>query len=236
MSVSREDAAATLRDLTRAEARSSALYGYQTSMPYLIMWGVLAIAGYTLERLFPQPWFIVWGAVDAIGFGVCLSPRLDRALAWRVFATTALVFLVCYAIGYRVAAAYPHYGNVAFWLATAIGIGASVLIARTSGRAVPGGWRMWMIFAAVWLSYAAVFSMMAPLPHRAAEAAAPLLLATVFVLWGIVAERARYAAAGLGIGALTLVVYFTIHAQFALWIAAVLCGSLVLAGLWMRRV
>ena len=75
MSVSREDAATTLQDLARAQARSSELYGYQASTPYWIMWGLLAIAGYALEQRFPMQWFVVWGAVDSIGFSPPVSPR-----------------------------------------------------------------------------------------------------------------------------------------------------------------
>jgi len=240
MSVSPEDAAKTLRDVERAQARSSILYRYQMSTPYWIMWGILLIAGYTLEQLFPMQWFVVWGVVDSIGFSIGLSgyfsPRSGRAeIAWRPLTLTAVVFLVCYAIGYRAAGLYPRYANVVFWGTTALGIGASLVIARIAGRAVPGGWRMWAIFAAVWLSYTGLFARLSPLPERAAEASAPLILATVFVLWGINAG-ARYVVVGLVIAALTLAVYFTIHEHFALWIAAVLCGSLVLAGLWMRRV
>jgi len=240
MSVSPEDAARTLRDVERAQARSSILYRYQASTPYWIMWGILLIAGYTLEQLFPAQWFVVWGGVDSIGFSVGfsgrLAPRSGRAaFAWGRLAMTAAVFLVCYAIGYRTAGLHPRYANVAFWVATALGIGASLVIARIAGRAVGGGGRMWAIFAAVSLFYAGLFALRSPLPERAADASAPLLLATVFMLWGIYAG-ARYVVAGLVIAALTLVVYFTIHEHFALWIAAVLCGSLVLAGLWMRRV
>jgi len=237
MSVSREDAATTLQDLARAQARSSELHGYQASTPYWIMWGLLAIAGYALEQRFPMQWFVVWGAVDSIGLAACLAPRVGRtAFTWRGFAKTALLFLVCYAIGYWAAGLDPRHANVAFWLATTLGIGASIVVAHASGRTVAFGWRMWAIFVAVSLSYAALFALMSPIPERVAWASAPLLLATVFVLWGIYAGRARYAVAGVGIAVLTLVVSFTIHEHVTLWIAAVLCGSLLLAGVWMRRV
>ncbi len=237
MSVSREEAATTLQDLSRAQARSSALYGYQATTPYWIMWGILAIAGYALEQLFPMQWFVVWGAVDSIGFAACLAPRVGRtAFTWRDFATTALLFLVCYAIGYRAAGLDPRHANAAFWLATTVGIGASIAITRASGRAVAGGWQIWAIFAAVALSYAGLFALMARVPERVAWASAPLLLATVFVLWGVYAGRGRYAAAGVGTAMLTLAVSFTVHDHVALWIAAVLCGSLLLVGVWMRRV
>ena len=54
MSVSAEDAARTLREAERMEARSATLHRYQASTPYFIMWGLITIAAYALTRSLPM--------------------------------------------------------------------------------------------------------------------------------------------------------------------------------------
>ena len=237
MSVSAEDAARTLREAERMEARSATLHRYQASTPYFIMWGLITIAAYALTRSLPLRWFLVWGVANSIGFSASFVWGFNRsAFPWRPFAARALVVLACYAAGYLAAALHPRYADALFWSSTALAIGANLLVSRASGRAACGGaGRVWTIFAVTALFYAALLALMSPVRGRSAEAAAPVVIAMVFVLWGLSAGT-RYVVAGLALAALTLAGYFTIRGDIGLWTAAILGGSLVLAGIWMRRV
>jgi hypothetical protein len=67
MSLSQEQAAAALQEITRAEKRSATLYAYQRSAGYLYMWGVIWVLGYGATFISPQHSGLVWGALVCVG-------------------------------------------------------------------------------------------------------------------------------------------------------------------------
>jgi len=68
MPLSPDQAADTLRDIARAERRSFSAYGYQSAAPYLILWGIIWIIGYSAADIRPVYAGDTWLALLVIGF------------------------------------------------------------------------------------------------------------------------------------------------------------------------
>jgi hypothetical protein len=110
MSVSRQDAAAALRDIEDTQARSETLREYQHAAPYFIIWGILWAVGYGLSDVFPRHANAVWAVLVPIGlvagFFVSRGRKPANALrygasALAVFAFMAATFLVMAPVGGR---------------------------------------------------------------------------------------------------------------------------------------
>ena len=73
--------------------------------------------------------------------------------------------------------------------------------------------------------------------HTTAQLGAfpPLLMAMAYTLVGIW-RGARWAVAGIFLGLGTIAGFMLFPAHFMLWMAAICGGTLVLTGLWLRRV
>jgi hypothetical protein len=81
----------------------------------------------------------------------------------------------------------------------------------------------------------ATSAIMQPQDPRQMAAFVPLVVAVCYVVLGLGAGS-RITLAGVALGALTLVGYFAFPSIFMLWMAVVAGGTLVLSGLWLRRV
>ncbi len=98
MSLSSEEAAASLSQVQEASRRSSQLYFYHRSSPHLIMWGIIWIIGYGGTGLLPQYSDPLWGGLILAGCigGVVLgrSRKVDDKAgpyAWRMAALWAII-------------------------------------------------------------------------------------------------------------------------------------------------
>jgi len=67
MSISSEQAAQALREVEQTQELSSKLYGYQIAAPYLILWGVIWLVGFSVNDFFPNYINTVWIPLDIIG-------------------------------------------------------------------------------------------------------------------------------------------------------------------------
>ena len=68
MNISRDDAAAALRNVERAQARSLEIRGYRIASPYLFLWGAIWAVGYFLTGMVAEgDIWKVWAAADLIG-------------------------------------------------------------------------------------------------------------------------------------------------------------------------
>lgn len=179
MTLSPHDAAAALRDIDAAQARSAALREYQRAAPHFIIWGILWAVGYGLSDLFPAEVNAIWAVIVPIG------------------------------------------------------IVAGVVAMRGSRGA--SGWRYAVAMVAILAFFAASAFVLAPVSGRQVAALIPLFVALMYVLRGIWAG-ARYIVAGIAVAVLTLAGFFLLREHFALWMAAVGGGALILGGLWLRRV
>jgi hypothetical protein len=102
MTLSREDAAAALRDIKLAEARSATLDDYQRAAPHFLIWGVLWIVGYSLSNFYPRHMGAVWAVIVPIGIAAGFAAmRAGRSgLGWRFGAAVAAVFAFFFAVAF----------------------------------------------------------------------------------------------------------------------------------------
>ncbi|HEY5048040.1 MAG TPA: hypothetical protein VII49_08490 [Rhizomicrobium sp.] len=146
MPMTTNEAAETLRDITRTERRSASAYGYGEASPHLILWGLVWAVGYTFAWLRPQ-WNWTWLALAVLGslgsFWIGARARAGKRAGydWRFGATFAAVFLFIAAL---FAVMPPHTNNQAgafFPILVALGYALVGIWAR--------GWRMTLLGAAV---------------------------------------------------------------------------------------
>ena len=181
MSLSREEAAQTLRDVTSTERHSADLARYRHSAPFFYWWGFYWLSAYSATALWPwRAWFI-----------------------WTI--------------------------------AAVIGIAGHIVIAQRVGRG-KGDWRWGVGFAILFGFAAGTIAMMQlslPLGLRLG-AFTPLLAGTVYAMAGLLFGL-RIMITGLFVMAATLVGVFLLPHVFALWMAGVGGGALILTGFWLQR-
>ena len=68
MSISRDEAAESLRNIEQAQSRSFTAYGYQSAAPFLFIWGVVWMVGYTSNDLLPLYAGRIWPALLLLAF------------------------------------------------------------------------------------------------------------------------------------------------------------------------
>jgi hypothetical protein len=116
MSLSSEEAAASLTQVEEARRKSSQLYFYHRSSPHLIMWGIIWIIGYGGTGLFRQYADPLWGGLILIGCvgGILLgrnrTPDGSKAgpYAWRMGGLWAIILFFVFA---TYAIMEPHYAR-----------------------------------------------------------------------------------------------------------------------------
>jgi hypothetical protein len=121
MTVDRDDAAASLREIASVERRTREALVYAASSSILIMWGVLVTIGYALNHLYPRQAGTTWLVINIFGLGVCVFARLVVGRAnpqsvWDRRITYALLVLVAYGVVWSILLA-PFGGREmgAFW-------------------------------------------------------------------------------------------------------------------------
>lgn len=101
MTLSPNEAADALRDISSTERRSFSAYGYKSAAPFLILWGLLWMVGYGGTDLWPVQSGNLWLAVVVVGsvistiLGMRMKPKAARRIDWRFFGTwvSALGFI-----------------------------------------------------------------------------------------------------------------------------------------------
>ena len=178
--------------------------------------------------------------------------RSQRFFAYREASPHLMLWGVLWAVGYGATAVMPRHGT-AIWIAIlAIGIAAGFLIglraavqrdARADAPADPTrrravAWLRWR-FGGIWLIgfafIAAAVAVMWPCSPRQVGAFIPLVVAAAYAILGLWCG-VRFVLVGAVLAMLTLGGFFLLPTQFALWMAAVGGGALVLGGSWLRQV
>lgn len=156
-----------------------------------------------------SPYLLLWGAIWIVGFSVT-----DLSL---------------------------RYAGETWQALDAIGaIGTALLAARNCQQRIStaswrGIWRpLTMVALGVMFVYGAL-TLLHPRTLNAGLAFAGLLSGTVYAGVGVFLG-ARWLVTGLAMLALTFIGYVALPAHFALWMAWLGGGGLMLAGLWLRRV
>ncbi len=155
-------------------------------------------------------YLILWGVIWVLAYGAQdFAPRRISQWAWPVLGT--LGWLVSVALGWQ----------------RKMSSGAGN--ARASLR--------WFLAFLAYAGFAVgVGAIMQPKTDAQVGAFVPMIVALTYGLVGIFFDAMRLTIAGVMIAALTLGGYFYLPSHFMLWMAFVGGGSLILAGLWMRKV
>jgi hypothetical protein len=164
-----------------------------------------------------SPGFILWGLVWVAGYSgthLLLQQEAGFGINWLWSGLTLIGVAGSWIIGHRQRRA-QHPGQSA------------------EGRAI--GLRWLMTIAAFWLFVIATFTVMRPVNPAATGAFVPLLVALSYAIFGIW-RGLRFLFAGIAVAALTLFGFFYLPGIYLLWMAFVGGGSLILAGLWLRKV
>lgn len=164
-----------------------------------------------------SPQFILWGLLWMVGYtGSYLLPNYGfvQGINWLWFGLCLIGVISSSILGRR---RYRHL--------------APEVIAK--GKAIGLRWGMTMLVFYVFLF--AVFMVMRPRNPLVSGAFIPLLIAAIYSVMGIW-RGLRFLFAGIALAALTLGGWFYLYPYFLLWMAAVGGGSLVLVGLWLRKV
>ncbi|HET7585180.1 MAG TPA: hypothetical protein VFK13_09735 [Gemmatimonadaceae bacterium] len=99
MSLSSNEAAATLRDIESTQRRSANAFGYRMAAPHLILWGIIWALGYGVTAVHRE-WSILWIALTIMGvvastwIGVRTSHTARGHVDPRPLATVAAVALL----------------------------------------------------------------------------------------------------------------------------------------------
>src|SRR5438105_3050205 len=114
MSLSQDQAAESLKEINRTIRRSALAYSYARTSPYLIMWGLIWMAGYGLSDLFPRAGSWHWTALTLGGLlgGIFIGRRQAASGDVPVRPGTGLqVFVTFLAIGLFITATYAIFGH-----------------------------------------------------------------------------------------------------------------------------
>ena len=162
MAISREDAAAALREIDRAVDRSNDLRGYHIAGPVLMVWGIVWLLGYGgMGLLAPSRWGALWLLLDLLGLigtiAMLRRVRTTNARRWRPL-LIALAIVIFIAATYWVFRPLPRDGIVvfpalvcglaymitgAFRLTRFVWIGGAILVASLIGFCF---FRPWLCF------------------------------------------------------------------------------------------
>jgi hypothetical protein len=152
-------------------------------------------------------------------------------------------------VGYTGSHLLPNYGFQGhinwlwFALCTLGAIGSAVIGRRQARHLDPAqraaerakGFRIGMSAFAAWWFVAALFMVMRPVHPVAVGAIVPLIVALAYSIFGIW-RGPRFLYIGVTLAALTLGGFLYLREFFLLWMAFVGGGSLILVGLWLKKV
>lgn len=140
---------------------------------------------------------------------------------------------VIWITGYGTSAVAPARSGAMWAILTLVGtLGDFVLSPRKPSGC---GRRFSAIALTILAFFAATFALLGPISARQVGAFIPLVLAAIYVVLGLW-MGARLVFAGLVVGSLTVAGYFLLPNLFFAWMAAVGGGSLLVIGLWLRKV
>ena len=191
-------------------------------------------------------------AAGALRDMAAVETRSRRVYGYREASPHLILWGVWWAVGYGLTEPWPQRA-LAIWIAIiAIGLSADFAISLSSASRrdaqadrvadptrLPEVARLSWIFPGSVLTafafIAATLTVMAPVTGRQISAFIPLVVAASYAVVGLW-QGLRFIVAGMVIAGLTLGGFFLVPAHFALWMAGVGGGALILAGCWFRGV
>jgi len=169
------------------------------------------------EYVYSSPQFILWGLIWMVGYtGSYLLPNygFSHGINWLWFGLVVIGIFGSHVLGRR---RIRHLAPEA--------------VAKGKAISIRWGMTMFVFYAFI----IAVFAVIRPRNPMVSGAFIPLLIAAIYSVWGIW-QGLRFLYAGIALAVLTLGGWFYLYPYFLPWMAAVGGGSLVLIGLWLRKV
>ena len=166
--------------------------------------------------------------------------RRNSAKAYRYQRFSPHLFLwgAIWIIGYTISYFRPSASLI--WMAlVVIGLAASFWMGAQGAGAHAGasqGWKYGATALAIFLFITALFAILPPKSPEQLGAFFPILVALLYALVGIWMGGIRIILLAVALGALTVGGYFWLPQYFALWMAGVGGGALILGGFWLRRI
>ena len=192
-------------------------------------------------------------AADALRDMAAIETRSRRVYGYREASPHLILWGILWWAGYGLSEPWPHRA-LAIWIPiVVIGLAATFAISLSNARrrdahvdrvADPKRrpevarvrWGFLGMVLTAFAFIAATLAVMAPVTSRQVGAFIPLVVAASYAVVGLW-QGLRFIVAGVVIAGLTLGGFFLLPpADFALWMAGVGGGALILAGCWFRRV
>lgn len=161
--------------------------------------------------------------------------KSGEAYGYQRGAPHLIVWGVVWAIGYGLTYFKPGW-QLTWPVLSIAGAVASFWIGSRMRSDVTTGWRYLATLVAIIIFIAALFSVLPPQNGSQVGAFFPLLVSLFYAIVGIWAGGRRLIVLSALIVVLTLIGFFYLPQYFALWMAVVGGGGLVVGGLWLRSV
>jgi hypothetical protein len=161
--------------------------------------------------------------------------RSSNAYGYGKASPHLILWGVIWVLGYGGAYYLPHMPYLFTVLSIGGIIGSSIIgFTMKSGTATSMDWRYWATLITIFLFITAIFAIMPPTKGEQIGAFFPILVALFYALTGIWTRGVRMIVLGAAVAALTVVGYFFLLPYFAIWMALVGGGGLILGGFWLR--
>ena len=164
--------------------------------------------------------------------------RSSRLYGYSNASPHLIVWGIAWMIGYGASYFQPSWHFV--WpILIVAGAAASFWFGMRAGpksNASDYGWRYVVTFFVIFCFIGAVMFIVKPTSDAQVGAFIPLIIAFFYCLIGVWGRAWRMLITGVALAALTLIGFFALREYFALWMAVVGGGGLILGGLWLRSV
>ena len=159
--------------------------------------------------------------------------RSGEAVGYRYAAPYFVLWGLVWVVGYGGTDVFPRDAGKIWLGAIVLGAIASAFGRRAKPGAGKSAWQSVGLVIVIALFIAATYLVMWPVGPKQQAAFPPLLAGAAYSGMGLYAG-VRWIVAGAAVAALTLAGFFLVREHYALFMAAVGGGGLILAGLWMR--
>jgi hypothetical protein len=161
-----------------------------------------------------------------------IGERSSRAYGYEVFSRYFILWGVVWIAGQGASLAWPAEAIYVWWGLVAAGVALTCILPRRPRRA---NWRVPIVVLIALGFVVGVRVMLGPTGPALSSVLLPLVTAAIYIGMGLWLG-VRFSIAGLALAACILVGVLFGGEAFRMWIGFICGGTLILAGLWLRRI